>query len=142
VLQRNQAAEDKLRNIVGKRHDDESPELTVKDISKLNSEFFQAFARVRTQVDLIGTPVPLPTKKGRVDQVLEETVEAGQESQYLIKWAFECREDPVIAQDSGLPPTIVYQPAVFPAPRFLTERKISESTFQILPLTLLPAGHV
>ncbi len=33
----------------------------------------------------------------------------------------------------GLSPTIVYQPASFPAPRFVTERKTPESTFQLTP---------
>jgi hypothetical protein len=120
VLEKNREAEQKLKSSKTRGGTDMDWEtLDLKDFVKLKSELVQAFVRTRKQKYLVGTPVLLPTQKGSLDKIHNEMANGNQESEYLIKWAFDCRNDPVIAQDPGLSPTIQYRPSVFPLPVML-----------------------
>jgi hypothetical protein len=72
-----------------------------------------------------------PVEKSSSIVTPQENMERSQKSKYLIKWALDCKDDPVIAKDPGLSPRIVYHPPAFPLPVLVTEWKTSKSTFKV-----------
>lgn len=119
-LATNQEAESKLKKFVSKKASDGSmivdwDALQMKDFFKLNSALVHAFVRVRKQQDLVGTMDELlPTQKGTMDKVENEEIAENAKSIYLIKWAFDCKDSPVIAIDPGTPQQITIEPVAFP----------------------------
>jgi len=138
-LASNQEAESKLKKFVSKKASDGTMivdwnALQMKDFFKLNAALILAFVRVRKQQDLVGTMDELlPTQKGTMDKVENEEIADDAKSIYLIKWAYDCKDSPVIAIDPGTPQQITIEPVAFPIRLRITERQCIQSSFEVSP---------
>ena len=68
-----------------------------------------------------------------MDKVENEEIADNVKSIYLIKWAFDCKDSPVIAIDPGTPQQITIEPVAFPIHLRITERQCTQSSFQVSP---------
>eukprot|EP00979_Chaetoceros_neogracilis_P001777 scaffold317_cov230-Chaetoceros_neogracile.AAC.11 len=124
TLRKNEAAE-----LILKGMKDNWENLELKDFLKPNREELEAFVRVRKQQDLLGISVPIPTTKGSIDKVNEEVIADDGTSKYLIRWGFECKNLPVIANDPGSPRQITIAAVAYPS-----HVRVAELQLEMCPL--------